>query len=59
MGDRLAMREGVAEGFDIVDVRAIDEAAAKQLLEQKASGTLPLVVAPATVEKPGEASAGS
>ncbi|MCP4000028.1 MAG: hypothetical protein GY727_03870 [Gammaproteobacteria bacterium] len=44
VGDTLIMRVGVAESFQIVDVRHIDEALAEQLLSQKESGELPLVV---------------
>jgi hypothetical protein len=44
VGDRLIMREGVAMSFAVVDVRHLDEAAAKELLSQKESGNLPLVV---------------
>jgi hypothetical protein len=44
VGDRLIMQSGLAQSFAVVDVRKLEEATAKELLEQKESGQLQLVV---------------
>jgi len=43
VGDQVIIREGVARSVPIIDVRKLDDAEGKQLIEQKEAGALPLI----------------